>query len=493
MNNLSKLIFSAAVIVTIGLRTEALEVVYPKNPTVNVNASSTFFVGNTEAGSSLTINNKPVKVWENGSFVEVVSLHDGENDFVIESTSGTEKTSVKYSITKSPKNQTLKQESPLEEFGENEYIYAIALSDNTPLRALPDENSIRITHLDKDTVLMINGKKGRWFRVVLSPDKIAWVDESKVINHSLINEKLHASVGEVILNEDKNYEYIKSTLDIKVPFSVKEVEGGLELQIFGVKNNVADSKIFKPMTAIKNLAIATAQTDEISKYFIELNKKLWGYDCYYDGMSLILKIRKEPQIDKKNPLKGIVIGIDPGHGGCDSGAVGPTGVKEKDINLDVAKRLKQELEKSGAQVVLTRTDDTNIPLYERPKKTKDADALFLISLHANALPDGADPYKKHGTSVFYYNNESKLLAKMLQEQLIMDLGTANDGFNRSSFVLTRPTMPLCVLLEVAYMIHPTEYMLMLDENFRQKTAVSIKSGLEKYLVGNTGDCNDTGK
>ena len=103
--------------------------------------------------------------------------------------------------------------------------------------------------------------------------------ESKVINHSLINEKLHATVCDVVLSEDKNYEYIKSSLDIKAPFSVKEVEGGLELEIFGVKNNAADSKIFKPMTAIKNLAIATAQTGEISKYFIELNQKLWGYDC----------------------------------------------------------------------------------------------------------------------------------------------------------------------------------------------------------------------
>lgn len=482
MKNLSKLIFSAAAMVITGVQCEALEVVYPKNPTVSVNASSTFFVGSTTAGSTLTINSKPVKVWENGSFVEVVTLHDGENDFVLESTTGSEKTSVKYSITKPPKSQTVKQEPPLEEFGENEYIYALVLCDHTPLRARPDENGARITHLDKDTVLMINGKKGSWYRVVLSPDKTAWVAESKVINHSLINEKLHATVCDVVLSEDKNYEYIKSSLDIKAPFSVKEVEGGLELEIFGVKNNAADSKIFKPMTAIKNLAIATAQTGEISKYFIELNQKLWGYDCYYDGKNLVLKIRKEPKIDEKSPLKGIVIGIDPGHGGCDSGAVGPTGVKEKEINLDVARRLKQELEKSGAQVVMTRTDDTNTPLYERPKMAKDADALVLISLHANALPDGADPYKKHGTSVFYYNNEAKLLAKTLQERLIADLGTTNDGFNRSSFVLTRPTMPLCVLLEVAYMIHPTEYMLMLDENFRQKAAVSIKSGLEKYLI-----------
>lgn len=274
-------------------------------------------------------------------------------------------------------------------------------------------------------------------------------------------------------------------MDIKAPYSIKEVEGGLELEIFTVKNNAADSKIFKPMTAVKNIAIATTQTAGTSKYFIELNQKLWGYDCFYDDKKLVLKIRKAPKIDAKAPLKGLVIGIDAGHGGCDSGAVGPTGVKEKEINLDVAKKLKTELENAGAQVVMTRADDTNTPLYDRPKMAKDADALILVSLHANALPDGADPYKKHGTAVFYYNDEAKVLAKTLQEQLISDLGTANDGFNRTSFVMTRPTMPLCVLLEVAYMIHPTEYMLMLDDGFRQKAAGSIRLGIEKYLINNT--------
>ena len=239
------------------------------------------------------------------------------------------------------------------------------------------------------------------------------------------------------------------------------------------------------MNSVKNVAIATAQSTANSTYYVELNHKLWGYDCYYDGKKLVLKIRKAPQIDKNAPLKGLVIGIDAGHGGNDSGAIGPTGVKEKDINLDLAAKLKAELEKAGAQVLMTREDDTNVPLYDRSNKAKEADALILVSLHANSLPDGADPYKKHGTSVFYYNNESKQLAKTIQERMIADLGTANDGFNRSSLVLTRPTMPLCVLLEVAYMLHPTEYMLMLDENFRKKTAASIRAGLEQYMTEST--------
>lgn len=484
MKNLFKIFLPVTAVAALCLPSHALEVVYPKTVSLNINAASTFFVGNTETDSILTINKKPVKVWENGSFVEVVPLADGENLFVLESTKGTDVKTVTYSINKAPKSSAVKEEAPLEEFPSNEYIYAMTIADNTPLRAQPDDNAKRVTHLDKDTVLMVNGKKGNWFRVSLSPDTTVWVDSTKVANCSIINEKLMATISDVSISDDKYYEYIKNTVDFKVPFKITEIPGGLEIELYCIKTNAADNKIFKPQTMIKNVAIATTETNRTSKYFVELNNKLWGYDAYYEGTNLVIKIRKAPKIDAEHPLKGITIAVDPGHGGADSGSVGPTGIAEKTLNLDVALKLKQELENSGATVYMTRCDDTNTPLYDRPKNAKKADALFMVSIHANALPDGADPYKKHGTAAFYYNEETKELAGTIQTQMIQDLGTKDDGLNRTSFVLTRPTMPLCTLIEVAYMIHPTEYTLMLDENFRQKAAVSIKKGIEKYLLNN---------
>lgn len=63
-----------------------------------------------------------------------------------------------------------------------------------------------------------------------------------------------------------------------------------------------------------------------------------------------------------------------------------------------------------------------------------------------------------------------------------ELGTKDDGVCKCSFVLTRPTMPLSVLVEVAYMIHPDEYKLLLDDGFRQKAAEAIKKSLETYVL-----------
>lgn len=464
------------------LSADALEVVYPKAPNTEMSATSTFFIGNTKPGSRLTINDKEVKVYENGSFVEVVQLKDGFNRIKIDSQNETEHDILTYIIKKVPKNNLMKQEPQTENFPENEYIYASTIKNNVPLRTEPNENAQRITNLNSDIMLLLNGKKGGYYRVALSPTLNAWVKAENVVNYSTINGQMLASASDVTLTEDKLYYYVKTPLSFKTPYKITETDNGLTLEIFNIKEHLGETKTFKQTGDIKSLVVNMLSTDSVSTYFIELNNQLWGYNVYYEDNTLVLKIRKTPNIDVQNPLKDITITIDAGHGGEDYGAIGPTGVKEKEINLDIAQKLQKILEAKGAKVVMTRTDDSSVELYKRPKIAQESDSLIMISLHANALADGANPYEKHGTSVYYYNKESKDLAQTIKETMLKELQTQDDGTYNCSFVLTRPTMPLSVLVEVAYMIHPDEYSLLLDEQFREKAANSIEKAIEAYLL-----------
>ena len=115
---------------------------------------------------------------------------------------------------------------------------------------------------------------------------------------------------------------------------------------------------------------------------------------------------------------------------------------------------------------------------------KEQNPVFLISLHANALPDGGNPELKHGTSVFYYYPQAKKFAETMQSCMLKKMGTKNDGIYKRSFVLTRNSSSLSLLIEMAYMVHPKEYTLLLNDNFRQVIAESIKDGLEQYLIEN---------
>ena len=230
----------------------ALQIVYPKSPNTEVSAASTFFIGNTAPDSKLTINDKEVKVYENGSFVEVVPLKDGFNRIIIDSKNDTEHQIFTYIIKKVPKANLMVKEPETENFAENQYIYAAVVNKNTPLRAQPDENAQRITHLDKDTVLMLNGKKGGYYRVYLSPSKTAWIKEDNIVNYSTINGKMLASATKVSLSEDNLYNYIKTDLSFPVPYRITETEKGLNIEVYNLKENNADTTIFESCGAINS-------------------------------------------------------------------------------------------------------------------------------------------------------------------------------------------------------------------------------------------------
>ncbi len=94
-------------------------------------------------------------------------------------------------------------------------------------------------------------------------------------------------------------------------------------------------------------------------------------------------------------MKGLVICLDPGHS-ADTGAVGCLGTEEKDVNWAISQRLLPLLKKAGANVVLTRMKNEDVPLYERPKRAYAAGADIFLSIHCNAVPDGTDPTDAKG-------------------------------------------------------------------------------------------------
>jgi N-acetylmuramoyl-L-alanine amidase len=117
-----------------------------------------------------------------------------------------------------------------------------------------------------------------------------------------------------------------------------------------------------------------------------------------------------------SPLAGATVVLDPGHGGNETGAVGPGGLQEKDVNLAVAKDLMTVLEAEGATVVLTRTGDYNVTLATRADIAKALHPVAFVSIHHNADPDG--PTSGPGTETYYQiaNPDSKRLAGLLWEE-----------------------------------------------------------------------------
>lgn len=326
-----------------------------------------------------------------------------------------------------------------------------------------------------------NGQIGEWVRIKLAPSQEGWVKFASVkffpqgttIPQSKIN---------LIRTENKpNKVSIIIPLSQKLPFKIEQDSSEILLSIFGGISNT-DWVKYNPKDELINQISWSQLQESIYRLDIQLNQKQqWGYDAHYDSLDLVLDINKKPKI--KKDLDGLKIAIDAGHS-PDNGAVGPTGLTEREINLHLAYRLKYLLEKHGAKVIMTRGGMEAVELYDRPKRAIENGCNILISIHNNALPDGVNPFINNGVSTYYYHPQSLPLARSIQKELAKRLDIPDYGTYYDSFVLTRPTQLLCVLVECAFIMYPQQEMMLRDDKFKQEVVQGIYKGIKNFISDN---------
>ncbi|MBV8302523.1 MAG: N-acetylmuramoyl-L-alanine amidase [Candidatus Dormibacteraeota bacterium] len=184
----------------------------------------------------------------------------------------------------------------------------------------------------------------------------------------------------------------------------------------------------------------------------------------------------------------IVVAIDPGHGGVpnpnnpaqpfDPGAIGPNGLEEKDVALDVAKRLADLLRADLVVPVLTRTTDIGMTVEAREQVAIDAHAAVFISIHCNSYTDPI----AGGSLVLYPNAMGEPFAQALSDALGKGLATdavADDGIVlRDNWWIHAP-MPTATA-EIAFISNPREAALLATEPFRQLAAAALRAGIEAF-------------
>jgi len=259
--------------------------------------------------------------------------------------------------------------------------------------------------------------------------------------------------------------------------------------------------------------------------------RIESYNVFFfdDPTRLIIDVNAEKT---ESILTKKIVVIDPGHGGHDPGAVGPTGLREKDVVLDIALKLREILSKDPTlDVHLTRDHDIFIPLEERTAIARKKEADLFISIHANASPNraarGVETYLLNWTndeeairvaarenyismkrmkekmtaykndverilndlSRDYKRDESLKLAHLVQNSIISDIGgerrMINLGVKQALFyVLVGASMP-SILAEVSFISNPEEEKLLAKDGYREAIARSIASGIKRYFSSQT--------
>lgn len=180
-------------------------------------------------------------------------------------------------------------------------------------------------------------------------------------------------------------------------------------------------------------------------------------------------------------LKGALILLDPGHGGRESGCIGASGTQEKDLALTLARELKQDLERAGARVELTRESDSTLSLGARVARARALRADFLLSLHYNSVGEGENPWKADGFMVFSWSPWSADAAAQLHGQLRRRLPLKDKGLHWRNLGVCRHAGCPALLVELGSLAHPEEESRLLNESFRRKQVKALTRGLEDWF------------
>jgi N-acetylmuramoyl-L-alanine amidase len=193
-------------------------------------------------------------------------------------------------------------------------------------------------------------------------------------------------------------------------------------------------------------------------------------------------------------IAGKTIIIDAGHGGFDPGAVGRSGLEEKAVTLDIAKRLKRYFSRVGVYVIMTREKDQDYStmheegaltkkrrdLLYRVRMANESKADLLLSIHVNSFPQSI----WSGAQCFYDSKtpESKRLAEAIQNSLVTRLGPNRRKAQSADYLLLKATKIPSVTVEVGFISNPREEELLADAEYREKLAESIFYGTAAYLT-----------
>lgn len=182
-----------------------------------------------------------------------------------------------------------------------------------------------------------------------------------------------------------------------------------------------------------------------------------------------------------------VIVIDPGHGGKDSGTISVNNYYEKDINLEIAKKLHEKLISMDYKVILTRDRDEFIDNNDRADMANENKARVFVSIHGNAIENNNSV---NGAQVLYYpgrqstinDPDNDMLAQTILDKLVEGTGATNKGIvGREDLIVLNQTKMPAIIVEYGFLTNEHEEKLLLTDSYQDKVVDSIVNGLEYYF------------
>lgn len=361
--------------------------------------------------------------------------------------------------------------------------YGIAIGNYCTHYAKPDETNRLLTPLVKGTTMQLLGETNECYLL----SDYTYMDKVS----------LQIAEGQLETNEISDFTLLENVpsdrLELKIPMtinglyglSISEKEGKEEVCLTLYDATLTSDFSYQIPQELTALDIMVENSNVVCNLTFPETFNILGYYTYFQDNNLMVGFKKAPVLEEDS-LKGATIVLDAGHGGSDSGAIGPLskyGPTEKDINLQIMKQAKTYLEEKGATVIALREDDTIVALEERVKAILAAYPDLSISIHCNAMPITSDYSKVKGLLTFYTYADTYNAKDFINQSICQALALKPSEPRQSNLSLTRLTNCPALLLECGFMSNPDDYEWLTNPDNEAQLGKAIAEAISTYLHG----------
>jgi N-acetylmuramoyl-L-alanine amidase len=313
-----------------------------------------------------------------------------------------------------------------------------------------------------------------------SYNKIIYYNSNQITNIGIEDSQISSRVV-IDLQSLSKYDINLYQQPKRLVLDIKNVNLGKMKRLIRVNNGI-----------IEQIRTSQLQVDPaITRIVIDV-EEMNGYRVEEEGSKLILVIDKNDNVvtssifsDNQNlkykpdSLTRRIV-IDPGHGGKDPGAIGVSGIMEKNVNYQIAQHVNKLLRKENFETIMTRRNREFLSLSERAQIANELPADIFISIHANhnnqSWINGTATYAH-----WYASKDNWALAWYVQSEIIKRTKTKDNGLKSANFSVLRKADVPALLIETAFLSNAREERLLRDDAFQRKVAEGIVAGIKKYF------------
>ena len=455
----------------------SLKIYRDEQPTDTVYAERYYLIGVTDPGAEATVDGRDCHVYRTGSFGAELTLKPGENIVPVTARRGRDVTRRDVRLVYMTERAASQRTGAPVTTDLSEPVNVVT----RPGAYLQHGNGSdrlggsKMSFITDGIELTADGETGNLYRVALGESDHAYIQKSAVEaggrGGAVVN------TGSISIFNNDSTDRIVVSLPRRLAFYDRaEIDPSTILvTLYGATNNSNWVTQRSTPAMVDYLDLRRDSQDALTLVIRLKDKYSWGYDVDYEGNNLVIDVRHRPA---SLEVKDLVIGLDAGHGGEYPGAISPSGLTEKEVNLDIVLKAAEMLRGMGATVVLTRDGDTGPSMTERKRIWRQGGVDIAISVHNNA---SGNPLVPMGTSAYYKHISNRALAQDLHESMLK-LGVADFGLTGNfNFSLNMSTQYPNALVEVLFMSSLPEEELLADPAYRTRLAEHIVQGLLNYL------------